>query len=201
MRRFVGLSLLAVLAGCGSKASNGAGDTPTPATDGLRGLADFQSITEPQTRAAALFDEIGKVLTHPRCSNCHPSDERPTQREGLAHHPLVVRGGEGMGAPGMHCSNCHGRANFERMPGAEGWHLAPLSMGWAGKTLSQICEQIKDPKRNGGKTLAGIVEHVAGDALVSYGWSPPEHLEPAPGSQALFAELVGGWVAAGAHCP
>ena len=35
--------------------------------------------------------------------------------------------------------------------------VAPKSMAWQAKSLGQICQQIKDPKRNGGKTLAAIL--------------------------------------------
>jgi hypothetical protein len=65
-------------------------------------------------------------------------------------------------ARSMRCSICHQAANFERagVPGNPGWHLAPHEMGWEGKTLEQICEQIKDPARNGGRSLEDIVHHV-----------------------------------------
>ena len=49
----------------------------------------------------------------------------------------------------MRCSICHQQANFEpgRMPGHPEWQLAPREMAWEGKTLAEICVQIKDPKR------------------------------------------------------
>ena len=199
---FVAFGLLASAAACGGKTQPSTnGEKALPAANGLRSMEAFRDISDPVARSASIFEEIGKVLIHPRCSNCHPSDERPLQRDGLAHQPLVVRGADGLGAPAMHCSNCHGTSNFEMMPGAVNWHLAPLSMAWVGKSVPEICEQVKDPARNGGKTLSQIVEHVTEDAFVAYGWSPPEHLETAPGNQALFVQLVQGWVDAGAHCP
>ena len=46
-------------------------------------------------------------------------------------------------------------------------------MAWQQQARSaQICEQIKDPARNGGKTLAQIQEHMAHDSLVGWGWRP-----------------------------
>ena len=36
-------------------------------------------------------------------------------------------------------------------------------MAWIGRSLGEICEQIKDPERNGGKILDQIVEHMAHD--------------------------------------
>jgi hypothetical protein len=81
------------------------------------------------------------------------------------------------------------------------WHLAPLSMAWQTKTLAQICAQIKDPARNGGKTLAQIQEHLAHDTLVGWGWRPGGTREPAPGSQDQFGALTAAWIASGAECP
>ena len=78
----------------------------------------------------------------------------------------------------------------------------PLQKAWVGKTPRQICEQIKDSKRNGGKSLAQIVEHNAHDkALVAWGWSPGSDREPAPGSQEQFGAIVAAWVETGAECP
>ena len=33
----------------------------------------FQNIGDPVQRSRTIFTEIGKVLTHPRCMNCHPA--------------------------------------------------------------------------------------------------------------------------------
>ena len=74
-------------------------------------------------------------------------------------------------------------------------------MAWVGKSLGHICNQIKDPAKNGGKTLAQIVEHNGHDELVAWGWSPGADREPAPGTQALFGALTAAWVETGAECP
>ena len=55
--------------------------------------------------------------------------------------------------------------------------------------------------RNGGKSLAQIVDHSQHDALVAWGWAPGGDREPAPGSQAQFGALVAAWVESGAECP
>jgi hypothetical protein len=39
-------------------------------------------------------------------------------------------------------------------------------MAWEGKTIGDICRQLKDPDRNGGRDLAMLQEHVAKDDLV-----------------------------------
>ena len=103
----------------------------------------------------------------------------------------------------MECSNCHQEKNLELalVPGAPNWHVAPKSMAWVGKDARGVCEQLKDPARNGGKTLAQIVEHSAHDALVSWGSQPGNGREPAPGSQAVFGELMRTWADSGSSCP
>lgn len=170
----------------------------------LEPVAAFDHIKDPAARSAALFQEAGRVLTSPRCLNCHPPDNTPRQGEDMrVHEPPVQRGAGGMGAAGMRCVTCHGPANYDpgRIPGNPKWLLAPIEMAWIGKSLGQICEQIKDPKRNGGKTLDQIVEHNAHDELVAYGWEPGVGRKPAPGTQAQFGELMRAWQQSGAHCP
>jgi hypothetical protein len=103
----------------------------------------------------------------------------------------------------MRCPTCHQAANFDpgRVPGHPKWHLAPASMAWQGLTLAQICAQLKDLARNGGLTLDQIVEHVAHDDLVGWGWNPGADRAPAPGTQAAFGTLIKAWVDSGAACP
>jgi hypothetical protein len=121
----------------------------------------------------------------------------------IPHQPLVVRGIDGHGAPGLACDTCHHAANFDAagVPGNPGWRLAPASMAWQGKSLGAICEQIKDPARNGGKDMAALLKHVSEDSLVGWAWSPGGLRPPAPGTQAEFGALMRAWAASGAHCP
>ena len=172
------------------------------AARGLRAASEFASIADEGERSRAIFAEMAKVLLHPRCVNCHPSGDTPMQTDAMRRHqPLVVRGEGGFGAPGLQCDACHGAANFGNVPGNPVWHLAPASMAWEGEDAGAICEQLKDPARNGGRDLEAIIRHVEEDGLVGYGWNPPAHLEPAPGSQAELGELTRAWVEAGASCP
>ena len=174
------------------------------ASDNLAAPESFAAIAETAARSAALFSEAGKVLTHPRCVNCHPAGERPRQGDvRRLHQPPVERGEDGFGLPAMRCSICHQAANFERagVPGNPGWHLAPHEMGWEGKTLAQICEQIKDPARNGGRSLEDIVHHVGEDHLVGWAWAPGGDRRPAPGTQPQAGALLDAWVKTGAICP
>jgi hypothetical protein len=176
---------------------------PDPAKT-LKSVESFASIADEKQRSLALFQEAGKVITHARCVNCHPAGDRPAQGDDRRPHmPLVVRGDSDFGAVGMRCTTCHGPANFDpgRVPGHPAWHLAPIDMAWAGKSLGEICEQIKDPKRNGGKSMEELVHHMAEDSLVGWGWNPGVGREPAPGTQKEFGALIKAWVEAGAACP
>lgn len=198
---FVALGAVAIVA-CSTQKKATKDQPLLPAIDGLQSVKDFEEVSDDQQRSVAIYAEMSKVLTHPRCTNCHPVGESPLQGdESLPHQPLVVRGEDGHGAPGMKCQTCHGPENFQNMPGDPHWHLAPVEMAWVGKTPGEICEQIKDPERNGGKSMAEIVDHMKNDSLVAWGWNPPKQLEPVPGSQALFGQLTEAWVDAGAHCP
>lgn len=166
----------------------------------------FAIIAEPAARSAALFVEIGKVLTHPRCVNCHPVGDRPLQGEAAnrrLHQPPVLRGADGFGTTSMRCATCHQGANYEAaaMPGHTHWHLAPRAMAWQDQTLAQICAQIKDPARNGGRTLAQIHEHIATDTLVGWAWAPGFGRAAAPGTQVQLGALVDAWIKTGAACP
>ena len=173
-------------------------------SSGLAAPESFSSIAETDKRSAALFTELGKVLTNPRCVNCHPAGDRPRQGDSRRlHQPPVERGADGLGLESMRCNMCHQSANFDpgRMPGHPEWHLAPREMAWEGKTLSEICLQIKDPKRNGGRSLEQLVHHIGSDTLVGWAWAPGSGRRPAPGTQKEAGALVEAWVKTGAVCP
>ena len=181
---------------------------PALAQEPLAPVESFDGITDQTERSVALFEEMGKVLTHPRCLNCHPVTGGPTQGDDMQPHmPPVVRGEADFGAPGMTCNTCHGTENVAfatgagSIPGHDPWSLAPASMGWQGLSLGEICVQLKDPERNGGRTLAELHEHNAADGLVGWGWEPGEGRTPAPGSQEMFGQLTQAWIDTGAACP
>ena len=164
----------------------------------------FASIADTEQRSAAFFTELGKVLTHPRCVNCHPAGDRPRQGDlARLHQPPVERGPDGHGSVTMRCPICHQNANFEpgRVPGHPEWHLAPRSMAWEGKTLPEICEQIKDPARNGNRKPEDLIHHIGEDTLVGWAWAPGYGRQPAPGTQKVAGALVEAWVKSGAACP
>ena len=176
--------------------------------NGLRTVDEFGSIADDSERSTALFNEMFVVIESPRCLNCHPVGDVPMQADAMMpHQPPVVRGEGGMGAPGMRCSTCHGAENVSfttgqgSIPGHNPWQLAPIEMGWIGKSAAEICAQLKDPELNGNRTLADLHEHNAEDGLVGWGWEPGEGRTPAPGTQAIFGELTQAWIDTGAVCP
>ena len=196
---------LAAFACGGHPAAPPAPPPPLTATgDQLRAPAQFAQIADPAARSQALFVEASRVLTHARCVNCHPPDETPRQGDHHAlHDPPVLRGADDRGIPALGCTTCHQDRNAElaRIPGAPDWHLAPRSMVWLGKSPAAICAQIKDPARNGGRTLAQLHDHIAHDALVAWAWRPGADRPAAPGTQAALAALVAAWIDSGAVCP
>jgi hypothetical protein len=182
-------------------AAHAVSDSPS---DQLASVERFSSIADPAARSAAIFTELGKVLTHPRCLNCHPAGDRPRQGDmSRLHQPPVVRGADGFGLPAMRCPICHLQANFDPagVPGNPIWHLAPREMAWEGKTLGEICAQIKDPARNGNRALAALIEHIGEDHLVGWAWAPGYGRQSAPGTQKQAGALVEAWIETGAACP
>lgn len=177
------------------------GGTTAPTT--LKGPEAFKGIQDKTERSKALFMEAGKVLLHPRCINCHPAGDVPLQGEdGKLHEPRVLRGGGGHGVPALRCGSCHMKENFDPggVPGAPKWHLAPKSMAWEGRTLGELCEQLKDPEQ-AHMDLQGLVRHMAEDPLVGWAWEPGVGREAPPGSQEQLGRLIAAWVKTGAACP
>jgi hypothetical protein len=175
-----------------------------PATTALRSPADFAGIADRNARSIAYFEEAAKVIQHPRCLNCHPDSDTPTQTDLMrTHRPAVTRGRADAGASGMPCSTCHHDTNFDvaRVPGRAGWRLAPRSAAWVGRTVSDICMQLKDSKRNGGKDTKALIHHVSADHFVGWAWEPGADRSVPPGTQREFAALIRAWLESGAACP
>jgi hypothetical protein len=192
-----------ILAAGATQAQNGAE---------LRTPSSFASIPDARARSRALFTEAAKVIMNPRCMNCHPAADRPTQGNDMhPHSPPAARGADGGGAPGNTCGACHmsrnvdifagQQASFQSIPGHPRWGLAPIEMAWEGKSMSDVCRQIKDPQRNGGRSLELLHEHLAKDDLVAWGWNPGAGRDPVPGTQERLGQLVRAWIDSGAECP
>lgn len=211
MRRplFGSFSALLVFSGGVAFSAEPASSASNAAASSLRPPSAFSSLSDKTARSIALFTEAGKVIQSPRCLNCHPAQRLPTQGDDLHPHvPYMEAGAGGHGVPGLPCLSCHGQDNattlsdkIQTVPGNPNWALAPGTMTWQGKSLAEICNQIRDSNRNGGFTLARLHSHMAEDHLVGWAWHPGEGRTPAPGTQAEFGALIQAWIDTGANCP
>jgi hypothetical protein len=157
--------------------------------------------------AQAAFNRAWPVFASPRCRNCHPSGDAPLQGEdGHVHIQDVKRGPDGKGVYGMKCSTCHQVANLpgaNMPPGNPKWSLPPANMKMViqGETAAEFCRQLKDPAKNGHRSLAQIIEHVSSDDLVGWGWNPGEGRTLPPLDRPEFVAAMKAWVDNGAACP
>jgi hypothetical protein len=157
--------------------------------------------------SVAAFKEMLVVIRNPRCMNCHSTGDFPRQGDdGHPHTMNVRRGPDGKGVTAEKCSTCHQDHNLDEPhlpPGAPNWHLPPpdMPMIWQGLTDRAICEQLKDPARNGHRSIDQIVVHFTTDKLVAWGWSPGPGRNPVPVSREEFAAKVKEWASKGAACP
>jgi hypothetical protein len=187
---------LLLLVGCGSKSP------PPPVTT--------QPAVPTKAEALAAYETVRGVLQHPRCQNCHPSGDTPLQGDDShAHQQNVQRGPAGRGMVGMECTTCHGPANPSANygdhipPGSpDGWHMPPpeLKLVFVGIAPGALCEQIKDPARNGGKDMAALRAHLD-SPLVQWGWSPGFGRPPVTTPRAAFLTAWDTWAGGGAPCP
>jgi hypothetical protein len=172
------------------------------------------------------WSKIHEVFSHPRCANCHVGDDRVPMWSGRSYgpkprpHGMNINGGTSRsGDESIPCTSCHTKHNSSvphGPPGADpdekGWRLAPVSMQWFGKSSAEICEQVKDESRNGGRNIAKLVEHIKDEKLVQWGWKPglgdlspedraPREREIPRYSREQVIEFLEKWGAAGTPCP
>jgi hypothetical protein len=74
MRSTVFLALVTALLGASLAVS-----TAAQTLHQLRDPGSFSGIADRATRSRAMFAEVAKVLTGPRCMNCHPAGDHPLQ--------------------------------------------------------------------------------------------------------------------------
>jgi hypothetical protein len=168
------------------------------------------------TRAQGLgaWQRMYSVLTHPRCVNCHTAGGYPQQGDDRHPHAFnVVRGSSGFGAPAYTCMACHQVSNADAtgIPGASGWHLAPLSMKWQSlddRVLpsATVCRAITDRSKNHNLDGPALLKHHEEDALVLWAFSPGPRSDGTPRSlppltHADFVAATRTWVDAGMPCP
>lgn len=157
--------------------------------------------------SATAFLAVYKVLMSPRCMNCHPKGDIPLQGDDSHLHTMdVTRGPDGKGVYAMKCANCHQSGNTPGLnmpPGNPNWHLPPadMPMVFEGRSPRELALQLKDPNKNGHKTLQQLITHVSKDPLVLWGWNPGDGRTLPPLSHAEFTKQFKEWVAKGAVIP
>ena len=88
-------------------------------------------------------------------------------------------------------------------PGAPHWGMPPAAtpMTFQGKSATQLCLDVKDPAKNGNRSLTDLRHHVEHDPLVVWAFNPGQNRTPPPLSHAAFLAAVDAWIAEGAPCP
>jgi hypothetical protein len=156
---------------------------------------------------------IYEVASHPRCSNCHVGDSNRPMWSGPSYgksrpHGMNINAGESrIGAEYIPCATCHvtnktgGNAGAHMAPqvGAA-WQLPPVEFEWNGKTSTEVCNQLRDPDRNGDRTFMDIAGHLDHDVILHWAWAPGGGREPAPYSLQEHVNDVLEWGVAGMPC-
>ncbi len=114
---------------------------------------------------------------------------------------FVQRGSDNHGVVGMECETCHLDVNVDRVPGAPGWELAPRSMAWEGLNDHDLAEALKDPAKNGPRSLEQLYDHMANSELVGWAWHPGGQRDTPPMTREQFARAVREWIDTGAVSP
>lgn len=183
--------------------------------------ADDAAVIEPPAEgsisteeALAAWDRIYEVASHPRCSNCHvgpsnvPMWSGPSYGKARPHGMNINAGDSRIGAELVLCSTCHAHreiATADRIPHsapqvAMDWRLAPVEAEWFGKTSLEICNQLRDPEQNGGRTFLDIASHLNHDLILHWAWNPGAGREPAPYSLQEHVDDVLAWGVGGMPC-
>lgn len=79
--------------------------------------------------------------------------------------------------------------------------LAPVEADWFGRESRFICEQLRDPKRNGERSYLDLAQHLGHDRILHWAWTPGGGLEPAPRTLQAHIDDVLRWGVAGMPCP
>ncbi len=165
----------------------------------------------------ASWQTFYEVASHPRCANCHvgadnrPMWSGPSYGRTRPHGMNINAGASRIGAETIPCATCHTTTesvgeNANATPHAAprvamSWQLAPVEAEWFGKSSAYICEQLKDPERNGDRTIREVAAHLDHDLILHWAWTPGGGREPAPHSLQATMDALMKWAAAGTPCP
>ncbi len=155
--------------------------------------------------------KIYDVVSHPRCVNCHVGSDNypmwsgPSYGKTRRHGMNINAGNSRMGVESVMCSTCHTATTSEAAHGAPGvkasWRLAPVAAAWFGKSSDEICQQLRDPNRNGNRSFEDVAAHLNHDVILHWAWQPGGKREPAPYSLDEHVNDIMSWGWAGVPCP
>ena len=174
-------------------------------------------IDPPQTatlaEGLAAWERVFEVTSHPRCSNCHVGPSNVPMWSGPSYgktrvHGMAVNAGESrIGAETILCTTCHApREGLNDMPHAApqvaaDWQLPPVEAEWFGKSSPEVCNQLRDPQRNGDRSFLELAEHLDHDVILHWAWNPGGGREPAPYDLQTHVNDLLIWGVAGQPCP
>ena len=182
-----------------------------------RVLNEFESGSVTTQEGLTAWQTFYEVASHPRCANCHAGANNRPMWSGPSYgkarpHGMNINAGESrIGAETLVCSTCH-TTLLEPDPAANDvphappkvagtWTMAPVEADWFGKSSAYICEQLKDPERNGDRTIREVASHLDHDIILHWAWNPGGGREPAPHSLQESMDALMKWAAAGTPCP
>lgn len=182
-----------------------------------RVLNEFEAGSILRKQGLDSWQKFFEVASHPRCSNCHVGADNKPMWSGpnfdrTRPHGMNISADESrIGAEALLCSTCHTTlktpdpdANLSAHAApkvAMDWQLAPVEAEWFGKSSRYICNQLKDPARNGERTIKEVAEHLDHDLILHWAWNPGGNREPAPYSLQETMDALMMWSAAGTPCP
>ena len=164
--------------------------------------------------ALEAWERIYEVASHPRCSNCHvgpsnvPMWSGPSYGKTRAHGMNINAGESRIGGETVLCSTCHAYREVavgDRFPHtapqvAAAWQLPPVEAEWFDKSSVEVCNQLRDPDRNGGRGYLDIASHLDHDVILHWAWNPGAGREPAPYSLQDHVNDVLAWGVGGMPC-
>lgn len=173
---------------------------------GLRVSAGSQLNRENSEKSLRAFRDVAAVLTSPRCLNCHVPGDGPLQGDDNHPHAMNIRrGADGKGSAALRCFACHQTENAKLLhgpPGAADWQLpSPKTpMAWRGLSTGELCRALKDPAKNGSRSLQDLIPHM-NTSLVRWAWNPGPGRTLPPLSHDEFVSRLKEWIETGAACP
>ena len=182
-----------------------------------RVINDFAEGSISEAEGLENWQKFYEIASHPRCSNCHVGADNKPIWSGPSYgktrvHGMNINAGESrIGAETVPCSTCHttllkpdenANAAAHQAPRvAANWALAPVEAEWHGKSSSYVCNQLKDPERNGERTIREVAGHLEHDVILHWAWNPGGDRESAPYSLQESMDFLMKWAAAGTPCP